>query len=502
MRHSLAAALLITTSLVARSALAGAPLPAALDAEARAKGSARVIVMLAPSVSRSERAGRQDSALVGVATKTRAAARRYRNFDAIALAASAQDLRALAASPDVKLLTPDGPLARPMLDSSVPRIGAAAATDAGYDGSGAAVAILDTGIDRSHPFFAGRIVAEACFSANASCPNGGTTQLGAGAGANCNYSGACFHGTHVAGIAAGADATYQGVAPGAQIVAVQIFSQFSGADCTGTGYDPCALAWPSDILAGIDHVRTLAATLPIVAANMSFGAGLYPGRSRCANSNPAALAALNALLAAGVAPVAASGNDYSPDSMSAPACLDPAVAVGATDDADSVALFSNSMYMLDLFAPGVLVRSAIPGGAVMNANGTSMATPHVAGAFAVLRQASPTAPVTALLAALKATGVPVTDRRAFAGNLTRPRIQLDLAVKSLAPAACYDSLDNDGDGRIDFPADVDCASGLAGSEQHFASGCGIGPELALTLPVLGMLRRRARRPRHAHSLHA
>jgi subtilisin family serine protease len=483
---------LLALLIAASGARAGAPVPAALDAEARAQGSVRVIVQLAPAASRSARRTRQDDALARVAAGARAGARRYAHLDAVALEATPQDLRALAAAPDVRALFVDGPLAAPTLDSSGPVVGATATRAAGFDGSGAAIAILDTGVDAQHPFLAGRVVAEACFSANGNCPNGLTTQIGPGAGRDCNFASACFHGTHVAGIAASADPVYQGVAPGAQLVAVQIFSRFTGFDCSGTGSDPCALAWPSDILAGADHVRTLAATVPIVAANMSFGSGTYYGKSGCDNANVAMKQAIDALLAVGVATAAASGNDYWPDAMSAPGCISSAVGVGAVDDTDHVALFSNSMYMLDLFAPGVLVRSSVPGGGTLTVNGTSMATPHVAGAFAVLRQASPSAPVSALLTALQNTGVPVVDTRPLAKNLTRPRIQVNLAVKSLAPAACYDSLDNDADGRIDFPADPDCQSGHDQSEQFIAASCGIGPELALALPLLGALRRRTR----------
>ena len=63
-------------------------------------------------------------------------------------------------------------------------------------------------------------------------------------------------------------------------------------------------------------------------------------------------------------------------------------------------------------------------------------------------------------------------------------------MKSLAPAACYDGLDNDGDGRFDYPADPDCYSGLNGTEQFIASSCGVGPELALVLPLLAAARKR------------
>ncbi len=503
--------------LAAEGAHAAGGVPPALDAEARARGSVRVIVRLAPAAGH-ELLRRQDEALARVGAGARAQARRYRHLALVALEASASDLQELAGSPDVIGIELDGPLAAPSLDTTGPLVGATATAAAGFAGSGAAIAVLDTGVDSSHPYLAGRVVAEACFSAAGSCPDGGTTQLGAGAGAPCTYSGACFHGTHVAGIAAGEHATYQGMAPDAQIAAIQIFSRFTGAACSGTGYDPCVLAYPSDIIAGIDYARTLAATLPLAATNMSFGSGQYFGRNGCDNSNTSTKLAIDTLLAVGVASVAASGNDGWSDAMAAPACISSATGVGATTDAHQVWSSSNSVYMLDLLAPGVTVRSAVPGGSTAYASGTSMATPHVSGALAVLRQADRTATIASLVATLQSTGLPITDSR---NNLVRSRIRLATAVKSRAPAACYDGLDNDGDGHFDFPADPGCASGLGATEapacdddvDNDADGkidwdggaaggapdptcvtgaattegtfrsCGIGPELALVLPL-------------------
>src|SRR5712692_7974632 len=101
------------------------------------------------------------------------------------------------------------------------------------------VAIVDTGVDTGHPFFAGRIVEEACYSSNVAgrsltvCPNGSTQQIGTGAGV-----------------------TFPGVAKGTQIMAVQVFSKFtSSLDCGGSA--PCVLAWTSDIIAGLERVYAL-----------------------------------------------------------------------------------------------------------------------------------------------------------------------------------------------------------------------------------------------------
>lgn len=116
--------------------------------------------------------------------------------------------------------------------------------DLGFDGSGYAVAILDTGIDQDHLFFAGRIVSQACYSTHdpdndeiSLCPESATESTATGSADidtdACNNNGTlCFHGSHVAGIAAGdgtgvttSGAQAAGVAPGADIVAIQVFTR-------------------------------------------------------------------------------------------------------------------------------------------------------------------------------------------------------------------------------------------------------------------------------------
>jgi hypothetical protein len=125
-----------------------------------------------------------------------------------------------------------------------------------------------------------------------------------------------------------------------------------------------------------------------------------------------------------------------------------------------------------------------------------MAAPHVSGAFAVLRQADPAAGVAELENALESTGLPLSR-----AGVTRPRIQVDDAVRARAPAACFDGLDNDADGAVDVDGnggvpDANCSDGFDTTEQPLATGgCGIGPELALLVPALAALRRRSPRGR-------
>ena len=359
-------------------------------------------------------------------------ARPLRSYDAlpyVAVQASAADVRELRAAPEVLEVLPDE-VHHPSLASSAPLVGASAAWAAGATGAGQTVAVLDSGVDSTHAFLAGKIVDEACFSANGSCPNGASVQQGPGAAAPCSYdAGACPHGTHVAGIVAGTGSTTHGVARGATIAAVQVFSR-STTGCPA-GRSVCAVGYTSDLLAGLDHVARLARNRSVAAVNLSLGGGSFPGT--CDASQPALKAAVDTLRSLGIATVVASGNDGTSGSMSSPACLSSAVAVGSTSLADVVSTFSSASAELDLLAPGEAIVSSYAGGnRAATMSGTSQATPHVAGALAVLRSAHPTATVSQLLAALTATGKPVVDPRT--GRST-PRLQVDAALSRLAGAA-------------------------------------------------------------------
>ena len=291
----------------------------------------------------------------------------------------------------------------------------------GYTGSGQVVAVLDTGVDSSHAFLAGKVVEEACYSGNASCPNGTTTQTGAGSGAPCTYAASgCSHGTHVAGIAAGQGSSFSGVAKGADVMAVQVFSRFTGANCGG-GEDPCTLSYTSDLIKAMERVYALRSTHNFASVNMSLGGGRFFSNCDSDASKPM----IDNLRSAGIATVIASGNDGYVDSMSSPACVSSAVSVGSTTKADAVSGFSNSASFLSLLAPGSGINSSVPGGGFASFSGTSMATPHVAGAWALLKQEDPSASVATVLSALQSTGTPVLD----SGNgLTKPRINIAAAA--------------------------------------------------------------------------
>jgi subtilisin family serine protease len=350
-------------------------------------------------------------------------------------------------------------LAAPTLTESAALVGAPGAWSMGFSGSGQTIAVFDTGIDRNHNFLAGKVVSEACYSSvytdSASvCPNGVTESVEQGSGVNCasTISG-CAHGTHVAGIAAGRGSTASGIAKDANIIAIQVFSSVNNAESCGSNPVPCALSYGSDQLKAMERVRVLSSQMSIAAINMSLGGGQY--NAACDASQPSRKAMIDNLRSLGIATVVSSGNNGYTSAIGAPACISSTISVGSIDDgslgttANVVSSFSNSSAQLSLLAPGKWINSSVPNNGYSIYSGTSMAAPHVAGAFAVLKQKKPTASVTELLNALISTGQPITDSR---NSITKPLIKIDAALNALSnPAAPSRArFDFDGDGKTDI----------------------------------------------------
>jgi subtilisin family serine protease len=208
--------------------------------------------------------------------------------------------------------------------------------------------ILDTGIRTTHTDFGGRASYGYDF-----IDDGPVADDCAG------------HGTHVAGTVG--SATY-GVAKGVQLVAVRVL------DCAGAGSY-------SQIIAGVDWV-TNNAVKPAVA-NMSLGGAASATLDRAVKNS----------IAAGITYAVAAGNDNDNGCTKSPARVSEAITVGATDSADARASFSNYGTCLDLFAPGVNITSTYNTSdtATTRMDGTSMATPHAAGAAALYLSTNPTA---------------------------------------------------------------------------------------------------------------
>jgi subtilisin family serine protease len=350
----------------------------------------------------------------------------------------------LVTSEEVEDLQLDEVLA-PSLEYSVPLIGADDTWNLGFTGEGQTVAILDTGVDYFHNFLLGKLVYEACYSTDGYrigsyttetlCPNGQDTQEGTWAGYACSNSlDGCDHGTHVAGIAVGEMPGHSGVAPDADFMSIQVFSRFPeemglcGSDPADYGGD-CVLALTSDVLYGLQRVYDERNNFDIAAVNLSLGSGLYT--SNCDAIYPAVKALIDNLRAVGIATVAAAGNDGYSAGISFPACISSAISVGASTDGDLRASFSNWSAQLSLVAPGVGINSSEAWGTFVSWSGTSMAAPHVAGAWALIQDLDANLAVTDVLNALKNTGTLVSGK---------PRINVDAALISLSPKPATPSL--------------------------------------------------------------
>ncbi|MFJ8664931.1 S8 family peptidase [Streptomyces sp. NPDC093600] len=215
-------------------------------------------------------------------------------------------------------------------------------------GQGVTAYIIDTGVRISHSDFGGR-------AANGydAIDNDNVAQDGHG------------HGTHVAGTVAG---SAHGVAKKAKIVGVRVLNN------QGSGTT-------AQVVAGIDWV-TRNAVKPAVA-NMSLGGGVDSALDTAVRNS----------IASGVTYAVAAGNDNSNASNYSPARVSEAITVGSTTNTDARSSFSNYGSVLDIFAPGSSIKSAwnTSDTATNTISGTSMATPHVAGAAAVYLAGNPTA---------------------------------------------------------------------------------------------------------------
>ncbi|WP_395574626.1 S8 family peptidase [Streptomyces sp. BK79] len=297
---------------------------------------------------------------------------------------------------------------RASLDRSVPQIGAPKAWAAGYDGKGVRIAVLDTGVDTTHPDLKNQVVASKNFSVSPDA----TDKYG--------------HGTHVASIAAGtgakAGAKYKGVAPGAELLNGKVLSD------DGFGDD-------SGILAGMEWAAAQGADI----VNLSLGGGDTP------EIDPLEAQVNKLSEEKGILFAIAAGNEgeFGDRTVGSPGSAAAALTVGAVDGKDKLASFSSTGPGLDgaikpdVTAPGVDITAASAKGGVIaqevgekpagyvTISGTSMATPHVAGAAALLKQQHPEWTYAELKGALtgSAKGGAYTPFQQGAG-----RVQADRAI--------------------------------------------------------------------------
>jgi uncharacterized repeat protein (TIGR01451 family) len=297
------------------------------------------------------------------------------------------------------------------LAESVPYIKGTEVQSLPYTGNGITVAVLDSGIDTDHPDLADAIVAQHCFTEGA-CPPVKTDESD-----NAEDDHKESHGTHVAGIiTSNGIKAPRGVAPDAKIVAVKVVGSSGGRS--------------SDMVAGLNWILANLDTQPVDIVSMSLATGRYS--DSCDGDEEAKANAINQLVARGVVVFAASGNDGSAKKISSPGCLSNTIAVGATyDTKDKVARFSNSNELVDILAPGTLIDSASIGGEILASQGTSMATPMVAGVAALMLQANPELTHNGIKALLKETGISLFDKR---NDLEFKRVDALAAVNGVASA--------------------------------------------------------------------
>jgi subtilisin len=456
--------LVFTLPVIVASNALSAPaslVPKELMQKAQREGPVRVIVRFADSeaaastfdsdimrkLRRANIARARNSVRAGLLGVAHRVHHQFDDFPLMAVQVGSDGLQTLNSLQGLVTEVVEDSLKWPLLGQSIPLVQADRAwsgdfASTPYDGSGTVIAILDTGVEKTHSFL-GNILEEACFSTNDSgfgatslCPGGVETSFAPGSAAPCSSSiFGCNHGTHVAGIAAG-DGQYLpqpifGVAKSADLMAIQVFTRFDNPAFCGSSA-PCLAAFDSDIIAGLQRVYDRRTAHNFASVNLSLGGS--PSTTFC-DSDPMK-PIIDLLRDAGIATVIASGNASFINAISSPACISTAVSVGSTGNGsfgavvDMVSSFSNSASFLSLLAPGAVINSSVPGGGFSIFQGTSMATPHVAGAFAILKQAWPTRTISEMLSALQNTGLPVLDTR---NSITKPRIQILNALQFLAP---------------------------------------------------------------------
>jgi len=391
----------------------------------------------------------------------------------------------------LEAMSKDGDVARvdvekvmtPILADSAPQVEAPYLWNTvGATGAGYSVAVLDSGVESTHSFLqqnstTSKVVKEACFSRNDSSSSftslctsstapGLTSSTAAGSAAPCSgYGVVCQHGTIIAGVAVGRNGSFQslsfnGVAKDANLVAVKVVT------LAPSGGSSIPVALEGDLIRALLWVDTVRTDASVASVNISFATtswpwavsvaerasycdsggedGTYPGPNS-GSSHSAMYDAVEALRSHGVIVVGGTGNGRA-NKVAYPACTPNFLAVGAVtkdDHAWSVSSSegTNSAEAMDLWAPGAGwssggsgpgangILSSIPGNTYQAFPGTSLAAPHVAGAIAVLKQASPSSSVTDIINALRSSGPVITDSL---NGVSRHRLDLKRAYYHLA----------------------------------------------------------------------
>lgn len=229
------------------------------------------------------------------------------------------------------------------------------------------VAVIDSGIDFDHAGLGGRVVAGVNMAAGATW--GATTPSA--------YDDRNGHGTFVSGVIGSSDPTRPGIATGVELVSVRVLAS----DGQGSLLD---------LALGLEWVVQNAVALNITTVNISIGLDQVYGSPTDVptySSYRRMKTALDTLEQMNIVTASAAGNDGSATAITAPAIYQSVLAVGATDNAGKIASFSNRSSELEILAPGVNISSLWKNNGLSVGSGTSYASPVIAGASVLIREA-------------------------------------------------------------------------------------------------------------------
>ncbi|MDP1729461.1 MAG: S8 family serine peptidase, partial [archaeon] len=291
--------------------------------------------------------------------------------DSITLDVNSKDLENLKKNKNIESITLI-PSKKLFLQDSVPLINATLAWNLqvnGFNltGSGETVCIIDTGVNYTHLDLGG------CFGNNNVSSNckiiGGWNTLAD----NNNTMDVQGHGTHVSGIVA-ANGTINGVAKNAKIIMMMAYNSSA------------AVFYDDDLKEAIDWCVSNSSVFNISVISMSLGGGSYSSSCDYQDDPLNLTDSIHSATAKNISVVVATGNDYSTTDIASPSCVSGVIPVGSTDKSDVISTFSNTNSLVKLLAPGENINSTCITGGYCLMSGTSMATPHVAGAILLINQ--------------------------------------------------------------------------------------------------------------------
>ena len=427
---------------------------------------------------------------------------------------------------------------KPTMKDVIPLIGGTVASgfsdgSNNFTGDNTTIAIIDSGVTKTHPMFSGKVVSEACYGEEYSdtavrtiesvCPGGATSSTATDSAVQ--GAGESNHGNSVAGAAAGLAGTYgpddySGVAKSADIIAIKIHSKITekagqADQCGDVGDDTevCFNPFFSGMVSAYDRVLEIhnqgLVTNPIVSVNNSNGFPAYnfSDSTTCDAFDDTLVAPIAALKAVNIASTIAAGNSgntdggegttyvSNADKVSFPSCLSGSVAVGSSRRSSAtMSYYSQGGPRIDLVAPGGDLGSGDPDGGVFlpslpssltAGQGTSYAAPMVAGAWAVIREKNPTATVDTVERVLQETGATIAENRASYTVMNHKQIVLDDALASFNTKPSITSLTPSGSGfvegdtvNVDIVAPNATTCTLGGTTVNLTAGAGVMPIVA------------------------